>query len=120
MIIVIMLVAAAIIGILFLAERRFPSWADPVVREREPQFTTAPSRQTAISKRRPVALPPVKGEPLQPGGPSPHQPQAPPVFRLPSRRREPMRKRYLVRFVLFLALAALLPSIREAFRRRPT
>jgi len=42
MIIVIMLVAAAIIGILFWAERRFPSYADHV-REREPQFTTAPS-----------------------------------------------------------------------------
>jgi hypothetical protein len=38
-----MLVAAALIGILFWAERRFPSYADPIVREREPQFTTAPS-----------------------------------------------------------------------------
>jgi hypothetical protein len=29
-----------------------------------------------------------------------------------------MRKRYLVGFVLLLAVAALLPSIREAFQRR--
>jgi hypothetical protein len=41
MIFVVILVAAVIIGILFWAERRFPSYADPVVREREPQF--APS-----------------------------------------------------------------------------
>jgi len=38
MIIVVILVAAAIIGILFWAERRFPSYADPAVREREPRF----------------------------------------------------------------------------------
>ena len=46
MIIVVILVAAAIIGILFWAERRFPNYADPAVGEREPKFTdlrTAPS-----------------------------------------------------------------------------
>jgi len=46
MIIVVILVAAAIIGILFWAERRFPSYAHSAVREREAQFKdlrTAPS-----------------------------------------------------------------------------
>jgi hypothetical protein len=44
--IIVVILAAAIVGILFWAERRFPSYADPVVGEQEPQFTdlrTAPS-----------------------------------------------------------------------------